>query len=161
MFNIINYSVQFSSVQWLSCVWLFPTPWTTAHQAALSITNSQSLLKFMSIELVMPSNHLILCHPLVLLLIIREMQIKITMSNTTQWSEWPSWKSLQITNAEESMEKRENSCTADWNVSWCTTMENSADPPQKTKNRIALWSGNPTPVHIPRKNLKSEKIHAP
>ena len=56
-----------SSVQLLSCVWLFVTPWTAARQASLSITNSQSSLKFMSIESVMPSNHLILCHPLLLL----------------------------------------------------------------------------------------------
>jgi len=59
--------VQFSSVQLLSCVQLFVTPWTAAHQASLSITNSQSLPKLMSIESVMPSNHLILCHPLLLL----------------------------------------------------------------------------------------------
>ena len=52
------------SVQLLSHVRLFVTPWTVAHQASLSIINSQSLLKFMSIELVMPSNHLTLCHPL-------------------------------------------------------------------------------------------------
>ena len=51
----------------LSCVWLFVTPWTAAHQASLSITNSQSLLKLMSIELVMPSNHLIFGHPLLCL----------------------------------------------------------------------------------------------
>ena len=57
---------QFSSVQLLSCVPLFVTPWTAAHQASLSITNSQSLLKLMSIESVMPSNHLILCHLLLL-----------------------------------------------------------------------------------------------
>ena len=57
----------YTSVQSLSCVWLFVTPWTAARQASLSITNSQSLLKIMSIELVMPSNHLILCHPLLLL----------------------------------------------------------------------------------------------
>ena len=55
---------QVSSVQSLSRVRLFETPWTTAHQASLSITNSWSLLRFMSIELVMPSNHLILCCPL-------------------------------------------------------------------------------------------------
>ena len=55
------------TVQSFSCVQLFATPWTAAHQASLSITNSQSLLKLMSIELVMPSNHLILCHPLLLL----------------------------------------------------------------------------------------------
>ena len=55
------------SVQLLSSVWLFATPWTAACQASLSITNSQSLLKLMSTELVMPSNHLILCQTLLLL----------------------------------------------------------------------------------------------
>ena len=57
----------FSSVQSLSHVWLFVTPWTTVHHASLSITNSRSPPKPMSIESVMPSNHLILCHPLLLL----------------------------------------------------------------------------------------------
>ena len=57
----------FSSVQSLSCVQLFATPWTAELQASLSITNSQSLLKLMSIESVTPTNHLILCHPLLLL----------------------------------------------------------------------------------------------
>ena len=59
-------SVQFSSVQSLSRVWLFASPWITACQASLSITNSWSSLKLTSIELVMPSSHL-LCHPLLLL----------------------------------------------------------------------------------------------
>ena len=54
-------------VQLPSCVWLFATPWTAARQASLSLTISWSLLKLMSIESVMPSNHLILCHPLLLL----------------------------------------------------------------------------------------------
>ena len=57
----------FSSVQLLSRVRLFATPWTAARQASLSITNSQSLLRLMSIESGMPSSHLILCHPLLLL----------------------------------------------------------------------------------------------
>ena len=57
----------FSSIQSLSHVQLFETPWTAVHQASLSITNSWSLLKLMSIESVMPSSHLILCHPLLLL----------------------------------------------------------------------------------------------
>ena len=56
----------FSSAQSLCCVQLFATPWTAAHQASLSITNSWSLLKLMSIESVMPSNHLIICCPLLL-----------------------------------------------------------------------------------------------
>ena len=66
LFLISSASVQFSSLQSLSHVRLFATPWTTAHQASLSITTSQSLPKLMSIESVMPSNHLILCHPLLL-----------------------------------------------------------------------------------------------
>ena len=64
---LYSFSHQFSSVQLLSHVWLSATPWTTACQAPLSITNSQSLLKLISIESVMPSNHLILCRPLLLL----------------------------------------------------------------------------------------------
>ena len=55
------------AIQLLSCVWLFATPWIAAHQASLSFTNSWSLLRLVSIELVMPSNHLILCRPLLLL----------------------------------------------------------------------------------------------
>ena len=60
-------AIDICSVQLLSCVQLFAIPWTAAHQAFLSITNTQSLLKLMSIKSVMPSNHLILCHPLLLL----------------------------------------------------------------------------------------------
>ena len=71
MFSFSNtakqfFNVHFSSVQLLSHVQLFVTPWTAACQASLSITNSRSLLKFMSIESVMPSNHLIICCPLLL-----------------------------------------------------------------------------------------------
>ena len=68
IFNASIYtSIIFSSVQSLSHVQLFATPWTAAHQASLSITNSWSLLKLKSIELVMPANHLVLCHPILLL----------------------------------------------------------------------------------------------
>ena len=63
---LFTYSLQFSSLQSLSRVWLFVTPGITARQASLSITNSQSSLKLMSIELVMPSRHLILGRPLLL-----------------------------------------------------------------------------------------------
>ena len=67
MFSITSFffffKVQFSSVQLLSRVWLFATPWITARQASLSITISQSSHKFTSVESVMPSSHLILCHP--------------------------------------------------------------------------------------------------
>jgi len=66
MKTILNFASLFSSVQLLSCVQLFETQWTATRQASLSITNSWSLLKLMSIELVMPSSHLILCHPILL-----------------------------------------------------------------------------------------------
>ena len=61
-----SHMLQFSSVQPLSCVRLFETPWTVAHQASLSIINSRSLLRLMPIESVMPSNHFIRCHPFLL-----------------------------------------------------------------------------------------------
>ena len=78
----------FRSVQLLSCVWLFATPWTAARQASLSITNSRSLLKLMSIELVMPSNHLILCRPLLLLLSIFP-SIRVFSNESTLHMRWP------------------------------------------------------------------------
>ena len=71
----------FSSVQLLSRVQLFATPWTAAYQASLSVTNSWSLLKLMSIESVMPSNHLILCHPLLLLVQFNPNYFHITLVN--------------------------------------------------------------------------------
>ena len=64
---LLSFPVQFSLLQLLSCVRLLVTPWTATHQASLSITKPWSLPKFVSIESVMPSNHLIVCHPLLLL----------------------------------------------------------------------------------------------
>jgi len=75
--TIVFIVLQFSSVQSLSCVWLFATPWTAAHQASLSISNSWSSPKPMSIESVMPSNHLILCRPLLLLLLGRKVMTNL------------------------------------------------------------------------------------
>ena len=79
---------QFSSVQSLSGVWLFATPWITARQASLSITNSWSLLKLMPIESVMPSSHLILCHPLLLLPPIPP-SIRVFSNESTLHMRWP------------------------------------------------------------------------
>ena len=78
------------SVQSLNCVWLFATPWIAACQASLSITNSQSLLKFMSIESMMPSSHLILCHPLLLLPPIPP-SIRVFSSESTLCMKWPKY----------------------------------------------------------------------
>ena len=86
---------KFSSVQSLSRVRLFATPWTAAHQASLSIANSQSLLKLMSIELVMPSNHLILCHPLLLLPSIFP-SIGVFSSESVLRIRWPKYWSFSF-----------------------------------------------------------------
>ena len=84
-----------SSVQLLSHVQLFATPWTAIHQASLSITNSQSLLKLMSIELVMPSSHLILCCPLHLLPSIPP-SIRIFSNESTLHMRWPKYWSFSV-----------------------------------------------------------------
>ena len=84
-----------SSVQSLSCVWLFATPWTTARQASLSITNSRSLPKPMSIELVMPFNHLILCCPLLLLLSIFP-SIRVFSNESALHIRWPKYWSFNF-----------------------------------------------------------------
>ena len=85
---IPDLQTEFSSVQSLSHVRLFATPWTAAHQASLSITNSWSLLKLMSIKLMMPSNHLILCHPLLLLPSIFP-SIRVFSSESGFYIMWP------------------------------------------------------------------------
>ena len=86
---------QFSSVQSLSHVWLFATPWIPAHQASLSITNSQSLVKPMSIESVMPSSHLILCCPLLLLPLIPP-SIRVFSNESTLHMRWPKYWSFSF-----------------------------------------------------------------
>ena len=86
----------FSSVQSLSCVWLFVTPWTAAHQTSLSITNTRSLLKLMSIKSVMPSNHLILCHPLLLPPSIFP-SIRVFFNESVIHIRWPKYWSFSFT----------------------------------------------------------------
>ena len=82
-------------VQSLSHVWLFATPWTAAHQASLSITSCRSLLKLMFIELVMPSNHLILCHPILLLPLVFP-SIRVFSNDSVLRIRWPKyWSSFQ------------------------------------------------------------------
>ena len=83
------------SVQLLSCFWLFATPWTAARQASLSITNSQSLLKLMSIELVMASNHLDLCCPLLLLPSIFP-SIRVFSNESVLHVRWPKYWSFRF-----------------------------------------------------------------
>ena len=89
------YLFQFSSVQLLSRVRLFATPWIAARQASLSITNSWSSLKLTSIELVMPSSHLILCRPLLLLPTIPP-SIRVFSSESTLHMRWPKYWSFSF-----------------------------------------------------------------
>ena len=91
----ISVLVQFSSVQSLSRVWLFATPWIAARQASLFITNSRSSLKLTSIESVMPSSHLILCHPLLLLPPI-PLSIRLFSNESTLRMRWPKYWSFSF-----------------------------------------------------------------
>ena len=87
--------ITFSSIQSLSHVQLFATPWTVARQASLSITNSRSLLRLMPIESVMPSNHLILCRPLLLLPSIFP-SIRVFSSESGLHIRWPKYWSFSL-----------------------------------------------------------------
>ena len=89
------FSIQFSSVQSLSRVWLFATPWIIECKASLSITNSQSLLKLMSIKSVIPSSHLILC-PALLLLPPIPPSIRVFSSESTLRMRWPKYWSFSF-----------------------------------------------------------------
>ena len=91
----MNAQSEFSSVQSLSHVWLFATPWTVACQAFLSFTNSQSPLKPMSIESMMPSNHLILCRPLLLLPLIFP-SIRVFSNESALHIRWPKYWSFSF-----------------------------------------------------------------
>ena len=94
-FGNIPKALQFSSVQSLSRVWLFVTPWTVARQASLSIANSRSLLKLVAIELVMTSNHLILCCPLFLLPSIFP-SISVFSNESVLWIRWRKYWSFSF-----------------------------------------------------------------
>ena len=90
VYHLLDKSFQFSSVQSLSHVRLFATPWITARQASLFITNSQSSLRLTSIESVMPSSHLILCRPLLLLPLVPP-SIKVFSNESTLLRRWPKY----------------------------------------------------------------------
>ena len=95
MKHCFYFIIQVSSVQSLSPVQLFATPWTAACQASLSITNSQSLLKLMSIESVMPANHPILCHPLLLSPSIFP-SIRVFSNESFLCIRWPKYQSFSF-----------------------------------------------------------------
>ena len=90
-----KHSTMLFIVQSLSCVWLFATPWTVARQASLSITNSQSLFKLMSIKFVMPSNHLFFCHPRLLLPSVFS-SIRVLSNESVLCIRWPKYCSFSF-----------------------------------------------------------------
>ena len=92
---LLTFLIQFSSVPSLSHVQLFVTPWTATHQAFLSVTNSRSLLKLTSVESVMPSNHLIICRPLLLLPSIFA-SIRVFSSESILCIRWPKYWSFSF-----------------------------------------------------------------
>ena len=93
--NIFKIYFSFSSIQLLSCVWLFATPWITAHQASVTITNTQSSFKLMSIKSVMPSKHFILCRPLLLLPPVPP-SIRVFFNESTFCMRWPKYWSFSF-----------------------------------------------------------------
>ena len=100
-------------IQLLSCVWIFVTPWTAAHQASLFFTISWSLLKLMSLELVMPSNHLILCHSLLLLPSIFP-SIRIFSNESAVCIRWPKYWSFSFSISPSN----EHSGLASFRIGW-------------------------------------------
>ena len=102
--------IQFSSIQSLSCVRLFATPWTAACQASLSVTNSRSLLKLMSIE---PSNHLFFCYPLLLLRSIFP-SIRVFSNESVLRIRWPKCWSFSFTISPSEEYSGQSSFRMDW-----------------------------------------------
>ena len=144
-------SVQFSSVQLVSHAQLFATPWTTAHQTSLSITHSQSLRKLMSIESVIPSNHLILCCPLLLPSIFPS--IRVFSNESVLHIRWPKyWSSVLRMNTQDWFPFG----WAGW-ISCCPrdSQESSPTPQYKSINSSALsflYSPTLTSIHDYWKN---------
>ena len=103
----------FSSVQSLSQFWLYATPWTAACQASLSITNCQSLLRLMSIDSVMPSNHLILCLPLLFPPSIFPI-IRVFSNESALHIRWPKYRSFSFSISPSSEQSQLISFRIDW-----------------------------------------------
>ena len=120
---------QFSTVQLLNGVRVFTTPWTTARQASLSITNSQSLLKLVSMELVMPPNHLILCHPLLLLPSIF-LSIRVYSNDLALRIRWPKYWSFSFNISPSS----EHSGLISSRMEWLNVLAGSKGPSRVFSN---------------------------
>ena len=150
-----------SSVQSLSHVWLVATPWTTAHQASLSITNSWSLLKLMSIESVMPSNHLILCLHLLLPLSIFP-SIRVFSNELVLHNRWPKYWSFSFNISPSNEYSGLISFRMDWLdlLAVQRTQEYSPTPQFKSFSSLALsflYSPTQTSIHDYWKNHRIDR----
>ena len=154
---ILSYlKVQFSSVQSLNRVQLFATPWTAACQASLSITNFQSLLKLMSIESVLPSNHLILCHPLLFPHSIFP-SIRLFSNESVLHIRWPKYWSFSFSITPSNEYSGLISFRMDWLdlLAVQGILKSSPTPQFKSINSLALsilYSPNLTSIHDYWKN---------
>ena len=140
-----------SSVQLLSRVQLFVIPWTVAHQASLSITNFWSLLKLMSIKSVMPHNHLILCHPLLLLPSIFP-SIRVFSNESVLRTRWPKKWSFSFSISPSNEYSGLTSFRMDWLdlLAVLGTFKSSTTPQFKSINSSVLsflYSPNLTSIH--------------
>ena len=145
-----------NSVQSLSHVWLFVAPWTAACQASLSITNSQGLFKLMFIELVMPSNHLILCHPLLLLPSIIP-SIRVFSNESALRIKWPKYWSFSFSISPSNEYSGLISFRMDWFdlLTVHGILESSPTPQFKNINSLALnflYGPTLTSIHNYRKS---------
>ena len=153
----IQMLVQFSSLQSLSHVWLFATPWTAARQASLSITNSWSLFRLMSIESVMPSNHLILFWPLLLSPSIFP-SIRVFSNESVLHIRWPKDWSFRFSLIPSNKYLGLISFTMDWLDLLCSlkdSLESSPTPQFKYINSLVfsfLYSPTLTSIHDYWKN---------
>ena len=144
---------EFSSVQSLSSVWLFVTPWTAAGQASLSINNSWSLLKLMPIEWVMPSNHLMLCCSLLLLSSIFP-SIRVFSNESVLHIRWPYYWSFSFSISPSNEYSGLISFRMDW-LDLLAVQQSSSTPQFKSINSSALsflYSPTPTSIHDHWKN---------
>ena len=147
---MVSFAVKISSVQSLSRVWLFATPWTAARQASLFITNSWSSLKLMSIESVMPSNHLILCYPL-LLLPSTFPSIRVFSKESALCIRWPKYWSFSFQHQSFQWTPRTDFLYDGLVGSPCSprdSQESSPTPQFKSINSSACFLHSPTLTSI-------------
>ena len=153
---VVCFTVQFSSVQSLSCVWLLATPWIAACQASLSITNTRRSLKLMSIESVMPSSHLILCRTLLFLPPIPP-SIRVISNESTLRMSWPKYWSFSFSISLSSEHPGLSSFRMDWLdlLAVQGTLKSLPIPQFKSINSLVLnflHSPTLTSIHEHRKN---------